>query len=323
MNSLKIENKDNLIEILAYNEENIIDAINDKENTYFKYKLRKKNGTRDIYGLKKDNTLYHLQRNLNTKVFKNILFPECVYGFCKHKSYFDFLAPHISKNKKRYYLRLDISKFFDSIKIDDIYQSLSYYISNDISGDEKDYIIQLIIDIATLNEQVIQGAITSPIISNLVFRSLDIRIERYCKRFGINYTRYADDMLFSSTTNYIHNYKFSNAIQYIISDKGFYLNHHKTLKFKDEISLNGFVIGTNIHLSRKKYNSINKIIFTLSQSTFTGFSNRRQQYIIKNKLAGYRSFLIQSSRYTHDEQQKLKIENKINTIQKLILKYCV
>ncbi len=323
MNSFKIETKENFFKILACNEEDVINAINSKEEAYFKYKLSKNIGSRDIYGLKKDNPIYYLQKRLSIELFKNILFPDCVYGFCKHKSYFDFLVPHISNNQKRYYLRLDISDFFDSINVDDIYECLLYYISDELSSDDRNDILQMIVNITTLNGHAVQGAITSPFISNLIFRSLDIRIERYCKKFGVYYTRYADDMLFSSETSYIHNYKFSNAIQAIILDKGFSLNQRKTLKFKNEISLNGYVIGTNIRLSRKKYNSINKIIFTLTKSTFTGFKNQRDQYIAKNKLAGYRSFLIQYSRYTQDERQKGKIKKKIEIIQKLILKYCV
>ena len=107
-------------------------------------------------------------------------------------------------------------------------------------------------------------------------------------------------MLFSSESSYIHSYKFTNAIQAIISDKGFYLNRKKTLKCENEISLNGYVVGTNIRLSRKKYKSINKIIYTLTTSSFTGFKNNYHQYITRNKLAGYRSFLIQYSRYIQD-----------------------
>lgn len=323
MNSFRIETKEEFFKILDCDEDTFTSAIKDKEKAYFKYKLQKKIGSRYIYGLVKDNLIYTLQKKINREIFKNILFPDCVYGFCKRRSYLDFLVSHISNNQRKHYLRLDISDFFDSIEIDDIYQCLSYYISNDISGDDRDYILQLIVDITTLNNHAIQGAITSPAISNIIFRSLDIRIEKYCEKIGVHYTRYADDMLFSSESSYIHSYKFTNAIQAIISDKGFYLNRKKTLKCENEISLNGYVVGTNIRLSRKKYKSINKIIYTLTTSSFTGFKNNYHQYITRNKLAGYRSFLIQYSRYIQDENQNKKIQKKIETIQNLILKYCV
>ncbi len=323
MNSFKIESKESFLKILALQEDAVLETINHKDDGYIKRSFSKKSGVRDIYEIRSANHIYHLQRNINLEIFNNIYFPECVYGFRKHKSYFDFLVPHISNNKNRYYLRLDISDFFDSINVDDISEALRYYVSDDISSEEQEYIVQLIVDITTLNDKAVQGAITSPAISNLVFRSLDIRIEKYCEKLGVKYTRYADDMLFSSNISYVHNYRFTNAIQAIIKDKGFKLNRSKSLKFKNEISLNGYVVGTGIRLSRKKYSSINKIIFKLSDSSFRSFSNKQEQYECRNKLAGYRSYLIQASRYIHDDLKKDQIEKKIKTIEELILKYCI
>jgi RNA-directed DNA polymerase len=42
-----------------------------------------------------------------------------------------------------------------------------------------------------------QGAPTSPAIANLSAWHLDMRLARLARRFGANYTRYADDMAFS------------------------------------------------------------------------------------------------------------------------------
>lgn len=74
-------------------------------------------------------------------------------------------------------------------------------------------IINRLYEIMTVEDKVVQGAVTSPTLSNLVFRELDIRIERYCQKIGVIYTRYADDMLFSCKTNLIHKNKFINVIR--------------------------------------------------------------------------------------------------------------
>lgn len=323
MDSFKIKSKEDFIDMIGITEDVLSDAISNKKVAYSKFNKRKKNGFRDIYAIDKNHKIYQLQKNLNNRFFKNILFPDCVFGFCKCKSYFDFLVPHILNSKKRYYLRLDISDFFGSIDIFDIEESLDYYIDNSISDDESEEICQNIIEIISLDNKIVQGAITSPVVSNLVFRSLDIRIEKYCARLGVKYTRYADDMLFSAETSYVHNYKFTNAIKAIIYDKGFELNLSKTLKYSNEISLSGYVVGTDIRLSRKKYKAINKIIYEMSTASFKGFTNRQKKYYIKNQLAGYRSFLIQTIRYVNDNSKMLKIERKIQTIEHLIRKYCV
>lgn len=43
-----------------------------------------------------------------------------------------------------------------------------------------------------------QGAPTSPTLSNLVFHSLDKKIDIISKKYGCTYTRYSDDLIFSS-----------------------------------------------------------------------------------------------------------------------------
>lgn len=43
-----------------------------------------------------------------------------------------------------------------------------------------------------------QGSPTSPAISNLVFVPLDKKIDEISKKYGCNYTRYSDDMIFST-----------------------------------------------------------------------------------------------------------------------------
>ena len=46
-----------------------------------------------------------------------------------------------------------------------------------------------------------QGAPTSPVLTNVICSKLDRRLSGIAKRFGLNYTRYADDITFSSSHN--------------------------------------------------------------------------------------------------------------------------
>ena len=193
-----------------------------------------------------------------------------------------------------------------------------HYLNDDMDEEVKDDICNYFIKIVSYKGKIVQGAVTSPAISNLVFRSLDIRITKYCQPFGITYTRYADDLLFSCNHKKIFSYSFQKCIQAILSDKGFTLNIDKTLKFKDEISLNGYVIGESIRLSRKKVTRLNKILFELSQSNFDELKSERERYILINTLAGYRAFFINSMKYIGDPVRTEKIANKINQIEKTI-----
>lgn len=322
MDSFKINGIKELLDILRSTEEKVIDAISDRKTAYKKYTIRKGNGERTIYALSNDHPIYHLQKNLYQNYLNSLLLPECIFGFRKGKSYYDFLLPHVSNLSDRYYLRLDISNFFDSIQMIDVRQSIDYYIANEIERLERKQIIDMVLDIVSFDNHIVQGAITSPIISNIVFRSLDIRIEKYCKERGIKYSRYADDLLFSSEYGYIHNYKFIKAISSIVSDKGFSLNQSKTLKYRGELSINGYIVGDSIRLSRKKLLKLNRIIYNMSRSSFSGFSKASAKYTARNVLAGYRSFLIQSLRYIKNPQLIEKTNNKLRTIEYLIRKHC-
>ncbi|MBD5103238.1 MAG: RNA-directed DNA polymerase [Ruminococcaceae bacterium] len=320
MDSFKILNKETWLQTLNISEEELMKVAELKSLFYKKYRKEKPSGYRTIYIINKDSVLYSLQSKIQKKIFRNIFLPECVYGFRENCSYIDFLTPHIS-SKNKFYLRLDIKDFFESISVEYIKDFFQYYIDDKISNEEKTFIVNSIIDVTTLNGKFIQGAVTSPSISNFAFREIDIRILSYCRKLNVRYTRYADDMLFSSENNYLNSKHFIIAIQAIINDLGYTLNHAKTLKYKNEISLNGYVIGADIRLSRRKLHKINELIFQLSKSDFYGFENNIEKYHIKNQLAGYRSFLIQVNRHVVDLPYRRHLEERILTIEKLIIKH--
>lgn len=321
MDNFKIQSKDLWLQLLDVTETELERTINNKEESYHVYQKKKLNGHRTIYCINDLSELYILQNKLQKLFFSNIFLPECVYGFRSGYSYIDFLIPHTSIKNNINYLRLDIKDFFESISIELVKNFFKYYIDDSVQNDDANYIIDSIIGLTTFNNKFVQGAVTSPAISNFIFRQIDIRISIYCKKLNICYTRYADDMLFSSTNKYIHSKHFIIAIKSILNDYGFLLNNSKTLRFKNEISLNGYVIGKDIRLSRKKLYKINKLIFELSKSDFGGFINRTVEYRIKNKLAGYRSLFIQVYRYSCDANYKNYLNNKIKIIEQLIDKY--
>ncbi|OMC77266.1 reverse transcriptase domain-containing protein, partial [Paenibacillus odorifer] len=177
----------------------------------------------------------------------------------------------------------------------------------DINISESVKLIDFIMKTVSLAGEIPQGAVTSPVLSNIYFRSLDIRINRYCKKFNITYSRYVDDLLFSSNDLFIHKEIFANGISKILRSAGLTLNSQKLIKTKKEISLNGFVIGNELRLSRKKTQYLSSIIYCYQRARkknlteFTKeihrhFQNTNQTKIdyvwLHNYLAGYRSFLL-------------------------------
>lgn len=212
-------------------------------------------GKNFVYMVKNQNLL-SLQKQINTILLKKIELNNASVAFRKKISYLHLFEPH---RKNYYFLRLDIRSFFHSIEVDDIREVFKSYVPDDeyIDEDEKQSLLDAFINVVTYKipnssknekfrgKQVLpMGFSTSPVISNIIFRPLDIQIQKLCSQKGIVYTRYADDMLFSSSKNstYVHSDNFIREIQIILFQMKFKLNNHKIIKAKHTLSLNGYTI---------------------------------------------------------------------------------
>jgi RNA-directed DNA polymerase len=100
-----------------------------------------------------------------------------------------------------------------------------------------------------------QGAPTSPVFSNIICQRLDKRLSGIAKRFNLNYTRYADDITFSSMHNvYQENGEFLKELSRVIKDQGFDVKASKTrlqkTGFRQEVT--GLVVNDSVNV-RKRY----------------------------------------------------------------------
>lgn len=293
--------------VLFYDKQIFKSLVSEKRSHYYEKNIPKKRGLRTLNCLNPGD-LKDIQNNLKRNFLNLIPIPNYVYGFVEGGSYQNYLLPH---KEKKWYLRIDIKDFFDSIRISDLEDCFGYYFK--VEEKDRAELLKDLVEIVTLNNKVPQGAITSPIISNIVFRQLDIRIFEYCRKHKVTYSRYADDMLFSSNEEYVSKPHFTKMIVKILSSKGFKLNSSKLRKSQNSISLNGFVVSENIRFSRNKRKDINKVIYIfnslpkpfeknmflthLNQENFVYRKKVGDSYFPNNEslinyLAGYRSFLI-------------------------------
>jgi len=72
-----------------------------------------------------------------------------------------------------------------------------------------------------------QGGVTSPALSNILNRDLDTKISNVCKSLNVFYTRYADDLTFSSN-NLKKLREIRNNIEEILNSEGYRVNTKKT-----------------------------------------------------------------------------------------------
>lgn len=269
-------------------------VLHDIDSCYHEYTIPKADGIRTIQAIEKDSLLYQLQKNLCRYFLYNVSLPTPAIGFVRGESYVRFLSPHVKKN---FYLRLDIKDFFGSISSRLIKKCFKEFFS-----DSDKEMVDSFVSLCTYNGHLPQGAITSPAISNIIFRRADQRILKYCQSFDakynngqkydedICYTRYADDLLFSSNyTDFSKDSYFSGMISSILKDFGFKINKSKVKHGKGQISLSGYVISENIHLSRNKLGELNKLLYFFGKTD--QYSNKK--YRIKKSIFDNKDWIAQ------------------------------
>ncbi|HEM3576362.1 TPA: RNA-directed DNA polymerase, partial [Streptococcus suis] len=131
----------------------------------------------------------------------------------------------IHRNKK-YIIKIDLEDFFDSFTF---YRVKGYFEKNRDFQLSKE-ISMTLANLVCYKSKLPQGAPSSPILTNMIGRILDSRILKICKRYRLKYTRYADDMTFSTNDDTITKTldDFLSELDNVIENSGFKINEEKT-----------------------------------------------------------------------------------------------
>ena len=190
-NFLKLKTREDVAELLGIKERSLRYFLYKRrpENMYHTFELRKRDGTfRTISAPNKE--LKNIQRKLS-EVLSNVYEPKvCAYGFVKTKSILNNASQH---TKRALVFNIDLKDFFTQIhfgRIRGMLMNPPYSIGEEAAT--------TIAQIACVNGVLPQGAPSSPIITNMICAPLDNSLMRLAKKSGCVYTRYADDITFSS-----------------------------------------------------------------------------------------------------------------------------
>ena len=99
-----------------------------------------------------------------------------------------------------------------------------------------------------------QGAPTSPVITNIVCQRLDYLLSGVAKRFGLKYSRYADDITFSSMHNvYQPESEFLKELHRIIAEQNFHIKESKTRLQKDGYrkEVTGLLVNEKVNVQQR------------------------------------------------------------------------
>jgi RNA-directed DNA polymerase len=142
---------------------------------------------------------------------------------------------------RRNVLNVDLDDFFGTINFGRV---RGFFISNKSFG-LNECVATLIAQIACHENRLPTGSPCSPVISNLIGRVLDVRLVRHAARLGCTYTRYVDDLTFSSNHQCLPTAlarREGGASQWVagkllskeVSRAGFSINEKKTrVQYKD------------------------------------------------------------------------------------------
>jgi len=109
-----------------------------------------------------------------------------------------------------------------------------------------------------------QGAPTSPLISNAICDTLDKLLTGVSRRFGLRYTRYADDITFSSMHNvYAENGEFLQELRRIIEMQGFVINENKIRLQKrgSRQAVTGIIVSHKLNVCQSYARDIRNILY--------------------------------------------------------------
>lgn len=186
------------------------------DRQYKAYYKTKRSG--DLRRIEAPNiALKALQRWILLNVLEGLPVSDRAQGFVKQRGILKNASYHLDK---RYLLVIDIKDFFPSIKIDKVHD-VFLQATNDSDT------AQIYSVLCTYRGRLPQGGVTSPILSNLIFRSTDEKIIDVCSRMNITYSRYADDMTFASN-DFQALKEVYRQVKQSIESAGFKINTGKT-----------------------------------------------------------------------------------------------
>lgn len=182
-------------------------------------------------------------------------------AFTRGRSVADNARAHVGHH---YVLNLDLKDFFTTITAMDVERGLNRIgFPPLVSRDLASICTYPVYENQRIQNVLPQGSPTSPVLSNICAMTLDRRLEGLARRFHLNYTRYADDMTFSSNHNvYRENGDFMRELHRIISECGFIVNHSKTRlqKHGAKQEVTGLNVGQHLNVSRHYVKTLRTII---------------------------------------------------------------
>ncbi len=231
-------------------------------NKYVNFEIPKKTGGKRTITAP-DKFLKKVQRRINLLLTLFFEPKSATHGFLEDRSIVTNAKIHVGK---KYVLNVDLKDFFPSIHFGRIKAVLQLPIfgvrAEHLPPDGnrlealfkfglKPAFAQIISNFCCYESKLPQGAPTSPIITNIVSQRLDYKLVKLAKEYHCFYTRYADDITFSSDKNRFKE-EFLIKLDEAIKSEGFLINEKKSRIQKKAVrqEVTGITVNEKLNLPR-------------------------------------------------------------------------
>ncbi|MEW9095387.1 MAG: reverse transcriptase family protein [Clostridiaceae bacterium] len=217
--------------------------------SYHTFEIDKKNGDKRFI-IAPSKKLKYRQQWILKNILEKILIDDSAHGFKKNKSIVTNAQQHINK---KYIINIDIKDFFPSIgqeKVYEVFKSVGY----------TEEVARKLAHICCFGGVLPQGAPTSPCLSNIILKELDIAIKKITLDKEITYTRYADDLTFSANFDITY---LTDMIYLEIEKQGFIPNKAKTniMQANRPKIVTGLIVSEKVKVPKKYKRKLRQEIY--------------------------------------------------------------
>lgn len=239
-------------------------------------------------------------------ILENVLYKvpahEAAHGFCQARSIVSNALPHVGAHVV---INLDLKDFFPTItypRVWGVFRSLGYSRASatlfallctepqvtTVSMDGQQW------HVATGPRLLPQGAPTSPALTNVLCRRLDKRLAAFARNRGLQYTRYADDLTFSSKQPLaLHAAGILSVVRHILREEGFQVHPDKTrvLRRGRQQEVTGVVVNDKASIDRKTLKRFRAVLFQIERDGPQGKRWGNSDDVIA-AVEGYANFVM-------------------------------
>ncbi|MFC1695221.1 reverse transcriptase domain-containing protein [Pseudomonadota bacterium] len=186
------------------------------------------------------------------------------HGFTPERSIITNASFH---RRKKMVIKVDLEDFFPSItfpRVQGMFKAPPFRFGNEAATT-----MAQMACLDTDTSCLPQGGVLSPYISNMMCRRLDKRLARLAQEHRCHFTRYADDITFSTNnTKGLVLKEFLAKTRKIIESENFRVNEAKTRAMtpKDRQVVTGIIVNDGLNVNRRYYRNIRATLYNCEKS---------------------------------------------------------